>query len=69
MNSPIDVAVNSPALTLAFGLSFQELYNRGLYTRMRGETICLAPPLVSTVEQVDRMIAILREAIPAATQG
>lgn len=48
---------------------FQEMYKRGLYTRMRGETICLAPPLVTSAEQIDRIVAIIREAIPAATQA
>jgi adenosylmethionine-8-amino-7-oxononanoate aminotransferase len=47
----------------------QEMLKRGLYTRMRGEVICLAPPLVTTAEQIDRMIEILQEAIPAAVQG
>lgn len=47
----------------------QEMLKRGLYTRMRGEVICLAPPLVTTAEQIDRIIEILQESIPAAVQG
>ncbi len=43
----------------------QELFQRGLYTRMRGETICLAPPLVTTPEQIDRIVDIVRDAIHA----
>jgi adenosylmethionine-8-amino-7-oxononanoate aminotransferase len=42
---------------------------RGLYTRVRGDVICLAPPLVTTAEQVDRIVDIVRDAIPAAVQG
>ncbi len=51
-----------------------EARRRGLITRIRagqagdypiGDTICLAPPLVVTEAQVDRMIEILRESIEA----
>jgi adenosylmethionine-8-amino-7-oxononanoate aminotransferase len=48
---------------------FKELLQRGLYTRARGDVICLAPPLVTTAEQVDRMVQAVREAIPAALNG
>jgi adenosylmethionine-8-amino-7-oxononanoate aminotransferase len=41
----------------------RELFQRGLYTRMRGETICLAPPLVATAEQIDRIVEIVRDSI------
>ena len=47
----------------------QEMTQRGLFTRMRGEVVCLAPPLVTTPEQVDRMVEILHDAIPAALRG
>ena len=47
----------------------REMLKRGLYTRVRGEVICLAPPLVTTAEQIDRIVDIVREAIPAALQG
>ncbi|HET6947609.1 MAG TPA: aspartate aminotransferase family protein [bacterium] len=52
-----------------------EARKRGLITRMRagqtgdhpiGDTICLAPPLVTTEAQIDRIVEILREAIVAA---
>ena len=43
----------------------QELFQRGLYTRMRGDTICLAPPLVTAPEQIDRIVDIVRDAIDA----
>ncbi len=56
--------------TAKIGAQIQrEMNARGLYTRARGEVICLAPPLVTTAEQIDRIVDILREAIPAATQG
>jgi adenosylmethionine-8-amino-7-oxononanoate aminotransferase len=47
----------------------REMNQRGLYTRARGDVICLAPPLVTTAEQIDRIVEIIREAIPAAVQG
>ena len=47
----------------------REMMQRGLFTRMRGEVVCLAPPLVTSAEQVDRIVEILHEAIPAALQG
>ena len=40
------------------------MIKRGLYTRVRGDVICLAPPLVTTAEQIDRIVDIVREAIP-----
>jgi adenosylmethionine-8-amino-7-oxononanoate aminotransferase len=42
-----------------------EMLQHGLYTRARGDVICLAPPLVTTAEQVDRIVEIIRAAIPA----
>jgi adenosylmethionine-8-amino-7-oxononanoate aminotransferase len=47
----------------------REMLKRGLYTRVRGDVICLAPPLVTTADQIDRIVEIVREAIPAALQG
>ena len=43
----------------------QELMKRGLYTRMRGDTICLAPPFVATTEQIDRIVDVVRESLQA----
>jgi putrescine---pyruvate transaminase len=40
-----------------------ELLKRGLFTRMVGETICLAPPLVTMPEQIDRIVEIIGEAV------
>jgi putrescine aminotransferase len=42
-----------------------EMLRRGLFTRVVGETICLAPPLVTSREQVDRIVAIVGESIMA----
>ncbi len=37
------------------------LRERGLITRLKGESILLAPPLVSTPEQIDRIIEAVRD--------
>lgn len=42
------------------------LLSRGLFTRLVADTICLAPPLITTDEQIDRIVAIIAESIPAA---
>ena len=41
------------------------LLDRGLYTRVAMDCICLAPPLIVSEEQIDRIAAILADAIPA----
>ncbi|MBI4588216.1 MAG: hypothetical protein HY725_05215, partial [Candidatus Rokubacteria bacterium] len=38
---------------------------RGVVTRIRGESVCFAPPLVVTEAQVDRLIAVTRDATKA----
>lgn len=48
---------------------YKEMLQRGLLTRVRGDVICLAPPLVTTAEQLDRIVEIIGEAIPAAING
>jgi adenosylmethionine-8-amino-7-oxononanoate aminotransferase len=55
-----------PAAAKVGGRLQKEMLTRGLYTRVRGDIVCLAPPLVTTAEQVDRIVEVLREAIPAA---
>jgi adenosylmethionine-8-amino-7-oxononanoate aminotransferase len=45
----------------------QEMLQRGVYTRCRGDSINFAPPLVVTEAQIDRMIETAREAILAVT--
>jgi len=42
-----------------------ELIQRGLYTRVLDEVICLAPPLITTLSQVDWMVETLSQAIHA----
>jgi putrescine---pyruvate transaminase len=45
---------------------FNECVRRGLFSRFRGDIFVLAPPFVTTEEQLDRIVNILGEAIPAA---
>ncbi len=70
-----DKATKAPALGLG-GKVLAEAKKRGLITRIRagqvgehpiGDTICLAPPLVVTDAQVDRIVQVLREAIGAVS--
>ncbi len=44
----------------------RELLERGLFTRIVRDIICIAPPLVTTHAQIDQIVAIIREAVPAA---
>ena len=39
---------------------------RGLFSRLRGDVFCLAPPVVTTTEQLDRIVEILAAAIAEA---
>jgi adenosylmethionine-8-amino-7-oxononanoate aminotransferase len=41
------------------------MLDRGLHTRVALDCICLAPPLVTTESQIDRMVEIVADAIPA----
>jgi adenosylmethionine-8-amino-7-oxononanoate aminotransferase len=45
------------------------LLERGLYTRVLFDCICLAPPLVISEEEIDRMVTIIAETIPAVAGG
>ncbi|MBK9713960.1 MAG: aspartate aminotransferase family protein [Kouleothrix sp.] len=45
-----------------------EMLRRGLFTRMLGEIICLAPPLVSTPEQIDRIVEVIGESVAAVIE-
>jgi adenosylmethionine-8-amino-7-oxononanoate aminotransferase len=69
-----DRATKAPALGV--GARFvREAMARGLLPRLRagsadppiGDTICLAPPLMTPPEVLDRIPQILREALTAAT--
>ena len=42
------------------------LLERGLYTRVAMDCICLAPPLVTSDALLDRIVDTVREAIPPA---
>ena len=41
----------------------KELFSRGLYTRVLGEIICLAPPLTATEEEIDKIADIVIESV------
>ena len=41
------------------------MIKRGVVTRIRGESVFFAPPLVVTDAQVDRLIAVTRDAVKA----
>jgi adenosylmethionine-8-amino-7-oxononanoate aminotransferase len=74
----IELVTDKSTKTPAIGLGLRvlaEARRRGLITRMRagqtgempvGDTICLAPPLIVSTSQIDRMVEILRESITAA---
>ncbi len=42
------------------------LLDRGLYTRVALDCICLAPPLMTSDALIDRIVDTVRDAIPAA---
>ncbi|HEV2357710.1 MAG TPA: aspartate aminotransferase family protein [bacterium] len=68
-----DRATKKPAIGLG-GRVVREARSRGLITRIRGgsadpavgDTICLAPPLMTPEETIDRIPVILRESLTAA---
>ena len=70
-----DRSTKAPALGLGARFT-REALARGLLPRIRagsadppiGDTICLAPPLMTPPEVIDRIPQILREAITAATR-
>jgi adenosylmethionine-8-amino-7-oxononanoate aminotransferase len=43
--------------------------DRGVVTRVKGESILFAPPLVVTEEQIDRIVDVTGDAIDAVTNG
>jgi putrescine aminotransferase len=70
-----DKGTNAPAMGIG-GRVLAEARKRGLISRIRGgqtgdypigDTICIAPPLVVTEAQVDRIVEILRESIAICT--
>jgi putrescine---pyruvate transaminase len=46
---------------------YEALLERGLYTRVLFDCVCFAPPLVITEAEIDRMVSIVAETIPAVT--
>ncbi len=52
------------------GLRVQkEMTKRGLFTRAVGDTICIAPPLVTPIETIDQLVQIVGESIVAVNPG
>jgi adenosylmethionine-8-amino-7-oxononanoate aminotransferase len=47
----------------------QEMVKRGVVTRIRGEIILFAPPLIVTPQQVDRIVEVARDAVRAVLPG
>ncbi len=45
-----------------------EMIKRGVVTRLRGENLFFAPPLVVTEAQIDRLIAVARDAVKAVVR-
>jgi adenosylmethionine-8-amino-7-oxononanoate aminotransferase len=44
------------------------MLKRGLFTRVLGDMILLAPPLVSTEEHIDQIVAIICESVQAVIE-
>lgn len=42
-----------------------EVQKRGLFTRLRGDVFCLAPPFVTTQDELDRTVSILADSVAA----
>ncbi|MDA1312779.1 MAG: aspartate aminotransferase family protein [Acidobacteria bacterium] len=42
-----------------------ETQKRGLFSRLRGDVYCLAPPVVTTRQQLDRIVDVMSESITA----
>lgn len=43
----------------------QATVQRGLFSRIRGDVYCLAPPIISTEQQLDQIVNILQQSIEA----
>ncbi|MDP8923942.1 MAG: aspartate aminotransferase family protein [Chloroflexota bacterium] len=57
-----------PSLKVADRL-MAEFRARGLYTRVRGEVVCLAPPLSIPEDELDRAVQIVGDSIEAVAQA
>ena len=40
-----------------------ETQKRGLFSRLRGDVFCLAPPVVTTHRQLDQVVGILKSSV------
>lgn len=58
-------ALHPPAAQMTMRLT-EAMLERGLVTRVALDCICIAPPLVITESELDRLIDIVAEAVPAA---
>jgi adenosylmethionine-8-amino-7-oxononanoate aminotransferase len=56
-----------PAAANVGGRVQQEMTKRGLFTRVVGDTICIAPPLVTPAETIERIVQIIGESIAAVS--
>ena len=45
------------------------MLERGLYSRVVMDCICIAPPLVTTDAQIDRIVDIVGDAVTAVVRG
>jgi putrescine---pyruvate transaminase len=61
-------ALHAPELQVGQRL-VDAMLERGLHTRVALDCICLAPPLVTTESQIDRMVDIVADAIPAVLRA
>ncbi|MGH7678485.1 MAG: aspartate aminotransferase family protein, partial [Gemmatimonadaceae bacterium] len=57
-----------PAESGLAGRLTEAMLQRGLCTRVALDCVCIAPPLVIADDQIDRMVAIVRDAILAVAQ-
>lgn len=62
----IDVAPVTGAPALRAFQVFEQALQRGLMLRFTGETLALAPPFISTADEVTHAVEILRESLRAA---
>ncbi len=63
MKSPFDPAQKvGPRVMMA-------MRERGVITRVKGDSILLAPPLVTTEQQIDRIVEVTGESIAAVLRG
>ena len=60
-------ALHPPAAQITQRLT-DALLDRGLYTRVAFDCICLAPPFVVTEAEIDRIGAIIAEVVPAVVR-